>query len=81
MADDPTGLRWKSLFRRSLSYCQGGAHPLRLGSGGPLPSWPGIGASAARLWLREARTHPVLMAGLLALWGLALAVIILRTVG
>lgn len=42
--------------------------------------WRAIGVSAARLWLREARAHPVLMGGLLALWGLALAVVVLQAV-
>ena len=81
MADDQRQWRGEDLLRRSVAYFQGlGGYSSRSASG----TWPlarrVFGVRAARLWLREARAHPVLMTGLLALWAAALAVIVLQAV-
>ena len=81
MADDQIGPRKKTVMRRPVSFLQGFDYcPPRSDSGTPLLASRVFGAGAARLWLRETRTHPVLMTGLLTLWGLAVAVVVMQAV-
>lgn len=81
MADDQFRSREKNLIPRSLLYFQRfGGYPPRSVSGIPSLARRVFEAGAVKLWLREARAHPVLMTGVLALWALALTVIAVQAV-